>query len=571
MMALLTARRVATRALPVVLAAMLGLPLAAGAAERLFVNGHVFTANRTQPYAAAVAVRDGTIVAVGTDDEARRAVGSSAEVIDLHGGTLLPGLIDSHVHTVDGGLSLLGVDVQNEVADIDRLAAIAADAGRSGRGLRGDVVRISGLPIEVWSHLPELNRAIAAGPLATKPVLLLCSDGHTGWANPVLLKRAGITPRYLRSLPEARRKYYGYDASFTPNGFLVDAGLDVALAVLPEPAAATYKAAAAGAIDYLHGFGITSWLEASITVPMLDAYRALAAEHRLTAHVAAFIDVHAERPDPLAEVLKLREEYRDVPGLTLPGVKVYADGVVEYPAQTAAMWAPYAITLKTGDLLFRPEDFARLCIAADRLGLIVHTHAIGDRAVTETLNGIEAARRANGPNGPRHSITHLQFIRPSDQPRFAALGVYASYQLLWAEAGTDTIDLVKPYVDPAIYPWQYPARSLLDQGAVIAGASDWNVSSPNPFLAIYQAETRRGALGVLDAAQAVPREAMLYAYTINAARVMQADALVGSIEPGKAADLVLVDRDVLTVPAESLRETKVLWTVVNGEWVYRAP
>jgi predicted amidohydrolase YtcJ len=164
----------------------------------------------------------------------------------------------------------------------------------------------------------------------------------------------------------------------------------------------------------------------------------------------------------------------------------------------------------------------------------------------------------------------LQFVRSEDVGRFKPLGVVASYQLLWAEYGVETVDLVKPYVAADIYPWQYPARSMLDAGAVTAGASDWPVTTPDVFKAIYQAETRRGEKGVLDASQGMPREAMLYAYTINAARAMKQEANVGSIEPGKAADFALLDRDVLTVPAEQMRDTRVLWTMVAGEWVYRA-
>ena len=181
-------------------------------------------------------------------------------------------------------------------------------------------------------------------------------------------------------------------------------------------------------------------------------------------------------------------------------------------------------------------------------------------------------RKANGDSGLPGSITHLQFVRPEDFARFQRLDVLASYQLLWAAYGTDSVDLVKPYVAEDIFPWQYPARSMLDAGAVIAGASDWPVSTPDVFKAIYQAETRKGESGeALDARQDLPRELMLYAYTINAARLMKQEAAVGSIEAGKAADFALVDRDVLTVPAEQMRDTKVLATMVAGEWVYRAP
>jgi predicted amidohydrolase YtcJ len=234
------------------------------------------------------------------------------------------------------------------------------------------------------------------------------------------------------------------------------------------------------------------------------------------------------------------------------------------------MAAPYAKTGKVGELLFEPANFQQMCIQADKQGIIVHIHAIGDRAVTEALNGIEAARKANGDSHLPHTITHLQFVKPTDFPRFKQLGVIAAYQLYWAVANTDSTDLLQPYLDPAILKWQYPARSMLDAGATISGASDWPVSTANPFLAIYNAETRKGDKGVLDANQAMPREAMFYAYTINAARAMNQQDTLGSIEPGKLADLTLVDRDVLTAPVEQLRNTKVLWTMADGQYVYRA-
>jgi predicted amidohydrolase YtcJ len=168
-----------------------------------------------------------------------------------------------------------------------------------------------------------------------------------------------------------------------------------------------------------------------------------------------------------------------------------------------------------------------------------------------------------------HTLTHEQFVRPEDFARFRELGVVSALQLLWADASQDTIEIVKPYLDSDIYKWQYPARSILDNGGIVSGASDWPVSSANVFWAIYRAETRKGPEGVLDLSQAMPREAMFYAYTRNSARAMNLDS-IGTIAPGKRADLVLLDRDVLTISPEEMREAKVLWTMVAGTMVFRA-
>jgi hypothetical protein len=385
------------------------------------------------------------------------------------------------------------------------------------------------------------------------------------------LKRAGINQQLISSLDAVGRGYYGYGTDFEPNGFLVDAGVEKVGAVLPKPSKERMLAAARAAVQYMHRLGITAWLEATITEEMLASYRKLVETSELHSHVAAlpvieFKKGHLEQQ--LAMALQWRENFKDVPGVKVVGIKVFADGVVEYPSQTALMSKPYRTTGRNGELLFNPADFARIAVAADKQGMIVHVHAIGDQAVTEALNGIEAARKANGNSGVPHTITHLQFIRPKDIPRFRELGVIASFQLYWANAETDTIELVKPYVDAAIYQWQYPARTVLDEGGIIAGASDWPVSTANVFRAIYQAETRKGPEGVLDESQRVPREAMLYAYTRNAARALRLEDQVGSIAPGKQADFALLDRDVLTITAEEARDTKVLWTIVGGQTVY---
>ena len=546
-------------------------PGAAIARDLVLVNGHIFTANPRQPYAEAVSVRDGKIVAVGSRREATASVGADAEVTDLGGQTLLPGLIDSHVHAVFGGIGLLSADAKSDIADVDALEAFVAEAKRSGRGMNGDVLVVTGVPLGIWSQNAALNQRFNSGAYADQPLFLRGMDGHTGWSNAAMRRRAGLDKSFIARLPEEKRKYYGIADDQTPNGFGVDEGLAIVEAQIPPVDAKKSAAGAKAAVEYLHSLGITSWLDPWVDESTLTAYRDLAAAGGLTAHVAALPVVKPDDPQSFKDALALREKFGNIPKLTIPGVKVFADGVVEYPSQSAAMTVPYSNTGKMGDLLFKPENFAKLCIEADKLGLLVHTHAIGDLAVHEALNGYEAMRTANGDSGIPGSITHLQFVRPDDFARFEQLGVLASYQLLWAAYGVDSVDLVKPYVAPDIFPWQYPARSMLESGTVIAGASDWPVSTPDVFKAIYQAETRKGESGeALNAAQDLPRESMLYAYTINAARTMRQADVVGSIEPGKTADFALVDRDVLTVSAEQMRDTKVLGTMVAGAWVYRS-
>ena len=282
-----------------------------------------------------------------------------------------------------------------------------------------------------------------------------------------------------------------------------------------------------------------------------------------TPHPATFLS------DPAADVgSELRREFRDVPNLTVPGLKVFADGVVEFPSQTAALTSPYVNTGRTSPVLFDPQRFNALVVEADRRGLIVHIHAIGNQAVKASLDAFGAARRANPTGTLPHTLTHAQFVDPEDVPRFAQYRVIAALQLLWAVADPSTNEVVKPYIDPQIYAHMYPARAMLEAGATIAGASDWPVSSPNPFEAMAQAETRTGPQGVLDAGQRMPREAMLLAYTRGSAQVLDQLDQIGTLAPGKRADLVLVDRDVLTVSPDELRGAKVVWTLFGGRVVY---
>ena len=539
-------------------------------ADRILFHAKIFTADPQNPYAEAVAIRGDKILAVGNLPEVAKSASSNAERIDLEGKTLFPGFIDSHSHSIDGGLGLIAADASEKVTTLDELPPFAAAAKTSGKGMRGDILEILGLPLAFWSHPDVLNADFSSGAYTHQSVLLRGMDGHTAWANPTLLQRAGITADFLNKLSPGERSYYGINKDGQPNGFLVDAGTDKIEPLLPPSTPDQLLAGARAALEYNYSLGITAWLDPRASDDILRAYQMLAEHGELTSEVAAFPQVLAKDPAAeLAAIQKTHELYKNIPNLHITGIKVFADGVVEFPSQTANLSKPYKNTGRNGDLLFDPAKFAELCIAADKQGLIIHVHALGDGAVQAALDGIAAARQANGNSGLPHTLTHEQFVRPEDFPRFRELGVISALQLFWAEASNDTIEIVKPYLDPDIYKWQYPARSILDNGGIISGASDWPVSTANVFRAIYQAETRKGPEGILDPSQDMPREAMFYAYTRNSARAMNLDS-IGSIAPGKRADLVLLDRDVLTVSPEQMRDTKVLWTMVAGKTVYRA-
>lgn len=542
-----------------------------GGREEIFFHAKVFTGDPSNPYANSVAIRGEKIIAVGSLAETAKTVSANAERIDLEGKSLFPGFIDSHSHSIDGGLGLIAADASEKVQTLSQLPPFVDGAKKTGKGMRGDVLEILGMPLEFWSHLDVLNEKFSQGTYEKQFVLLRGMDGHTAWANRALLQRAGITPEFLKKLSAQQRSYYGVDKNMQPNGFLVDAGVDKIEPLLPPFTPEELLAAGRAALEYNYSLGITAWLDPRASDYVLQAYKLLADKGELRSEVAAFPQVPAQDPaGELAVVQQTREKYKEVPNMHVNGIKIFADGVAEFPSQTAHFSKPYKNTGRNGDLLFDPGKFAKLCVAADKAGLIIHVHAIGDEAVTEALDGIAAARRANGNSGLPDTITHEQFVRPEDFPRFHELGVVSALQLFWAEASNDTIEILKPYLDPQIYQWQYPARSILDNGGIISGASDWPVSTANVFRAIYQAETRKGAEGVLDASQAMPREAMFYAYTRNSARAMNMENSIGTIAPGKRADLVLLDRDVLTVSPEEMRDTKVMWTMVAGRMVYRA-
>ena len=551
------------------------LPLLLAAQEKVFYNARIFTADALHPFADAIAIKGKKIVAVGTYDKVKKVVSPSAELIDCKGNFLMPGFIDSHIHAIGGGMGLTKANTSDGNLTVAELAAYAKKMLKQKEGMTGDVLVIHGINISTWSHLDEIIQKFNADEFATQTVVLRGSDGHTTWANKTMMNRAGLNKKFIQALKPDDKIFYGVTQAGEPNGFVSESGYRIIGVAIPKDD--NYNKGAEKAMEYCNGLGITAWLDpnagrtANIQQPYLDAYTLLIKKGKLTAHIAATIVSNADA-DPqlqIAFVKALQKKYNQQ-NLQILGCKIFADGVIEYPTHTAALSLPYTGTQSKGVLMFDPKKFTKFAIAADKENLLVHVHAIGDRAVTETLNGFEAVRKTNGNNKLPHTITHLQIVLPPDFERFGKLNVLASYQLLWAFGDVTTVDIVKPYIDPSLYKWQYPARSLFNAGTTICGASDWPVSSANPFEAIYNAETRLGPLGVLDSTQCMPRMAMLYAYTINAAKALMAEKKIGSLEPGKSADIIMLDRDILTVAPEAMKDTRVLWTMFEGKKVYEA-
>jgi predicted amidohydrolase YtcJ len=574
------------RFIPNLLAAALAFSSvqAMAAADLVLFNGKVFTAEPGQGLVQAVAVQDGKILKVGSNAEINALADTGTQRIDLAGKVLMPGMIDTHSHPVVAAFDSMGANLLDEVKPLPELEQWIIEQDQAGIARAGDVISIAGVSSAYWDKSRELGQRFNQGRWADQPVVLSGIDGHTGWANNAMLKRLKIDAALVKGLSEQDRSFVGHDADFTPNGYFAESRWDQVRSQIPAPSDEVMLKAAREAVKVNNQYGVTAWMDAAANAGsgdslfdfkateqsygVLPLYRELAEKGELNAHVAALLLANPKsRPADLEVLAKVMKKFEGVPNLSFPGIKVFADGVLEFPGQTAAVIVPFKNSHKNGQLLIDPAHFGELVVAAEKRDWIVHMHAVGDRAVRESLNGFAYARKLN-PTPVAHSISHLQLVNPKEFPRFKQLGVIASMQLLWATGESYTVELVKPYISAFAYGYQYPARSLHNAGAVIAGGSDWPVSSPNPWNAIAQASTRKGPLGVLNAKESIDRQTMFYAYTLNAAKALRLEQQIGSLTPGKQADLIILDRDVFKVSDDELFDTKVLKTFFAGKEVY---
>jgi hypothetical protein len=521
-------------------------------------NGAVYTMNPEQPQAQALAISAGRIVAIGSDQTIARTYKGNVD-LDLSGQMVLPGFHDSHVHPVYGGVEL----GQCNLSDLTSIEAITAKVSTCDKDNPGSGWLLgAGWNLSLFPQANP-NKSLLDAISTKRPIFLGGADGHSSWANSTALTLAGIE----RETANPPNGIIERDPNGVASGTLRESAQDVVRAVIPPTTAEALREGLLRGLKMANGFGITSFIDAAAGPKDLEAYRALESSGQLTARVVASIPVTANDADALMHPEDRGTDSR----LRTDSAKIFVDGVLE--GETAALLDPYLDHPGfSGDLKTSPEELAARVVDLDRRGIQVHMHAIGDRAVRVALDAVAAARKANGPSDNRHHIAHLQLIDPLDRPRFAQLGVIANFQALWAFPDRYIIDVNLPQVGQARVDQMYPIGSVLRAGGRIVGGSDWSVSSMNPLLAIETAVTRSDPTGhiagVLNEAERVSLADMLAAYTINGAYLMHQEKTTGSLEVGKAADLVVLERDLFKTAPQDIGEVAVTRTMLDGATVY---
>lgn len=534
-------------------------------ADLVLRNGAVWTASPLRPWADAVAIHDGHLVYVGEETGVSRFIGPATRVVDLAGRLVLPGFQDTHAHPLSGGLelgecSLYDASSADEIEGIIRAYAVAHP---TLAWIRGNGWQLPVFP-DANPRREQLDRAVP-----DRPALFYAADGHSAWANSRALALAGIT-RETRDPPGGRIERDPNTRE--PSGTLREAAITLVSERLPPYSLSDRIGAVRRALAEANRFGITSITDADVGPEYLEAYGELDRRNELTARVTAALHTDPALPvEAMArELTRLRAKYRNGTRLSVGTVKLYADGVIE--SRTAALLEPYGGARDNrGSLVYEPEALAERVAAFDRDGFQIHVHAIGDRAIRVTLDALAHARKVNGIRDARPVMAHLELFDSTDIVRFRQLGVVASFQPFWAMADDYITRLTEPFLGPARSRWLYPIGSMMQSGAVVAGGSDWPVSSLNPLDAVQVAITRlaidsTGHPWIPEERVDLPR--ILAAYTINAAYATHAERETGSLEAGKLADLIVLDRNLFEIPVTDIHRARVLLTLLEGRTVW---
>lgn len=566
-------------------------------ADTVYQHGYVYTVDPRNSVQQALAVRSGVIVYVGSDAGAQSFIGPQTTRVDLKGHMLMPGLVDGHMHPLEGGASLLGCDLKYERLTVRQMQARIQTCLDQTRDREPD----GWLEVRNWFQEAMVggtttSRATLDALKTRRPIIVRSSFGHTALVNTRALAIAKITA----STPDPKGGQIGREPSGAPSGLLQDAAIELIGRVVPPPSAQDNLRAARAALQAIAAQGITTFLDARAVPESLAAFAAVEKAGKLTAraHFAVLI-----KPTQTGDLDKAVAYARDlatrydegpigpVPHLTVRNIKLFLDGVITAPAMTGAMLEPYFVNAGTqqaprwvpgqnrGPPVYFPAPVLRqLLLKAAAVGLEPHMHADGDGAVHAALDAVQALRRKFPAAAIRAAIAHDEIVDPRDFPRFAALGAIPVLSFQWEKPAPDTVDGEKDYLGPARYRYIEPAAFLADAGARIAYGSDWPVDPLDEWFALKVGVTRTNRpdvgpryRGRLSQDRGLTREQVLRAVTMGASYELHQESRTGSLEPGKLADLVILDRNVMRIPAEDIAQVKVLETIVGGRTVYRAP
>ncbi|MDB5935733.1 MAG: hydrolase [Massilia sp.] len=570
---------------------------AAPPADMVYRNGYVYTVDQNDSVRQALAVRGGRIVYIGDNAGAKAVTGKATKVIDLHGRMLMPGLIDGHMHPQSGGSRLLNCSLNYESLTVpqfkSRIQACLDKDKKEGPDRWLVVVN--------WFQqgMQPDGVATTAATLDTlktgRPIIVRSSFGHSALLNARAIALAGIK----RDTPDPAGGKVVRDADGEATGLLEDAAQDMAMNLLPPLTASENLAASSRALEAMRRQGITSFLDAWTDPETMTSFATLHRHGRLTAraHFAVLIDLDkgATPRTAVAELLKQQKQFDQGPTKAAPSMqvrhaKLFMDGVIAAPAFTGAMLEPYLVNKGTADKpdwQAGPSKGPASYFSMDALKTTLaelagaridpHIHADGDRAVRDALDAIASLRATPDGRHLRPALAHDEIVAPADYPRFARLDVTPVLSFQWGKPAPDTVGALKDYLGPARYATVEPQALLLDAGARVAYGSDWPVDPLDVWFALKVGVTRTAApdagkayAGRLTSQPGMSRAAVLRAVTMNAAYTLRQESTTGSLEVGKLADFVVLDRNFFTVADEDIANIKVLQTVVGGKVVYQA-
>ncbi|HXB55811.1 MAG TPA: amidohydrolase [Vicinamibacteria bacterium] len=543
----------------------LGFAATAGAgekADRIFVNGRIWTGDEAHPRVEAVAVRGTTILAVGTTQEIRRLAEKATEVVDLKGRFACPGFNDAHLHFMSGSLGLDELDLAGAAGGEEVQRRLAAYAR-----VHPDRLWFVG---QGWAYgdFPEApHKRFLDAVVSDHPVWLRDRDGHSGWANSIALLLAGIDRR-------TRDPEHGQivrDSGGEPTGLLKEGAMELVRRKVPTPGTEDKYRALRKGLDLAISYGLTSVQDASFDEDDLPVFDRVLREGGLKLRVYGALPlVKDPTPDSLAHYRELQAQNQS-PRLRLGAVKGFLDGVVD--AKTAALFEPYAGG-GTGIVNWTQEDLNRAAAFYDKERFQIELHAVGDKAIRMALDAYAYAAQVNGPRTRRHRIEHAEVPTGEDRARFKALGVVASTQPLFANPGRTTLQNYAVLLGPERAAQANAFRLWDEAGVAQAFGSDWPVFSCDVLKGIYCAVTRMTPEGTpaggFQPQNRISAEAALRHFTKDAAYACLEETLKGTLSAGKVADLVVLSEDILAVPPERILTAKVLLTVLGGQDTYRA-